>query len=181
MRVLGIDPGTSPALALLTSPDVGSVVRKIRQTEDGLDEAALVATIKELAPDRVVIERVQAFPGQGASSGFNFGASWGLIRGIVCALGIPYTLVVPVVWKRKLLDPTQYNMGPVLTVARKTLSPEDKRAHDLVRRAAQKDAAIAYIREHYPAINLYIGKARTPDDNVAEAVCLAAYGLVTSA
>lgn len=47
------------------------------------------------------IEKVSAMPGQGVASMFNFGMGYGIIQGVVSALGIPYELVTPQSWKKR--------------------------------------------------------------------------------
>ena len=49
---------------------------------------------------KVVIEQVSAMPGQGVTSMFNFGQSFGVIKGICSALGIPIYFIRPVKWKK---------------------------------------------------------------------------------
>ena len=49
-----------------------------------------------------VVEQVQAMPKQGSSSGFRFGASFGIILGVLGALEIPYVLVHPSKWKKAM-------------------------------------------------------------------------------
>ena len=49
---------------------------------------------------KVVIEQVSAMPGQGVTSMFNFGQSFGVIKGICAALGIPIYFVRPSKWKK---------------------------------------------------------------------------------
>ena len=52
---------------------------------------------KEIA---VVVEHVNAMPGQGVTSMFNFGQSFGVIKGICAALGLPIYFVRPTKWKK---------------------------------------------------------------------------------
>lgn len=49
------------------------------------------------------VEHVGSMPGQGVTSMFNFGMGWGLVRGILAGLGIPYELVRPQAWKKVML------------------------------------------------------------------------------
>ena len=48
----------------------------------------------------VVVEHVNAMPGQGVTSMFNFGQSFGVIKGICAALGLPIHFVRPTKWKK---------------------------------------------------------------------------------
>ena len=49
---------------------------------------------------KVVIEQVSAMPGQGVTSMFNFGQSYGVLKGIFSAMQIPMDFVSPVKWKK---------------------------------------------------------------------------------
>jgi crossover junction endodeoxyribonuclease RuvC len=98
MIVVGIDPGSvSGALGCLgTGPQMVSDLATI---EGQINVPAFAAALRTLSPDVVVIERVHSMPKQGVASTFKFGASYGIILGVVGALGIPSFLVQPAVWK----------------------------------------------------------------------------------
>ena len=49
---------------------------------------------------RVVIEQVSAMPGQGVTSMFNFGQSFGILKGICSAMKLPMYFVRPAKWKK---------------------------------------------------------------------------------
>ena len=49
---------------------------------------------------RVVIEHVSAMPGQGVTSMFNFGQSFGILKGICTAMQLPMFFVRPNKWKK---------------------------------------------------------------------------------
>ena len=49
---------------------------------------------------KVVVEHVTAMPGQGVTSMFNFGQSFGVIKGICAALKLPIHFVRPTKWKK---------------------------------------------------------------------------------
>jgi crossover junction endodeoxyribonuclease RuvC len=49
---------------------------------------------------KVVVEHVTAMPGQGVTSMFNFGQSFGVLKGICAALKLPIYFVRPVKWKK---------------------------------------------------------------------------------
>jgi crossover junction endodeoxyribonuclease RuvC len=58
--------------------------------------------IAKHAPSMAYVERAQAFPGQGASSGFSYGRSVGAIEAVVALCSSPMSLVEASGWKRKL-------------------------------------------------------------------------------
>ena len=49
---------------------------------------------------RVIIEHVSAMPGQGVTSMFNFGQSFGILKGICSAMQLPMYFVRPAKWKK---------------------------------------------------------------------------------
>ena len=49
---------------------------------------------------RVVIEQVSAMPGQGVTSMFNFGQSFGVLKGVCTAMQLPMYFVRPAKWKK---------------------------------------------------------------------------------
>ena len=49
---------------------------------------------------RVVIEQVSAMPGQGVTSMFNFGQSFGILKGICSAMQLSMFFVRPAKWKK---------------------------------------------------------------------------------
>ena len=53
-----------------------------------VDARAFAYALKELCPTHAVIERVNAFPGQGVTSSFRFGMGYGIIMGVLYAHGI---------------------------------------------------------------------------------------------
>ena len=49
---------------------------------------------------KVIIEHVSAMPGQGVTSMFNFGQSFGILKGICSAMNLPMYFVRPAKWKK---------------------------------------------------------------------------------
>ena len=62
--------------------------------------AILKDNIKDGEEVSVVVEQVNAMPGQGVTSMFNFGQTFGAIKGICAALGLPIFFVRPSKWKK---------------------------------------------------------------------------------
>jgi len=177
MKVLGVDIGVSPALALLDtqSSKVVAALHIPLRSDGHMDEAAVCSAIRWMKPDLVTTEKLQAFPKQGASSGFNFGFSWGLVVGAARARKAEVLVVRPVEWK-KMLAERGYDMGPERPERGTKLSAAQRKEMDLARKTAQKEAAIAYVQNHHPEVELTHGRRRNPDHDLADAVCLADYG-----
>ncbi len=174
MRVLGIDPGMTPALCLRDTVTGECTAQRVPMADTRLDEVGLRAAIVALRPDRACIELVGVMPGQGSSSSGKFMVAWGLARGICRGLGLAYSLVTPQVWKRVVL--AGCDMGPDLPKTG-TTSPADRKRVVAARKDAQKAAAVAYVQARYPAVQLVLPRCRVPDHNLAEAVCIADYGV----
>jgi hypothetical protein len=99
--IMGIDPGISGAVAFYFP------VVPARIAVDDVPVAGGEINVSELArmirihrPTVAVIERVSAMPGNGAVSMFNFGRSYGDVRGVIGALDIPLHFVTPQKWKK---------------------------------------------------------------------------------
>lgn len=109
MKILGIDPGATGALALLDGEtlldvlDMPVVEIVVSKKNRKIVSPTLVAeTIKTLAPDRIMLEKVGTRPGEGAVGAFSFGRSFGIVEGVIAALGVPMEYTYPAAWKRAL-------------------------------------------------------------------------------
>jgi crossover junction endodeoxyribonuclease RuvC len=109
MRIIGIDPGLSGGIAILEDNKVKEmfdmpVMADGKKNKRQLNSAFLVQLIKENIKDIedtvMVVEQVNAMPGQGVTSMFNFGQTFGAIKGICAALGLPIFFVRPTKWKK---------------------------------------------------------------------------------
>jgi crossover junction endodeoxyribonuclease RuvC len=99
--ILGIDPGISGAIAFYFPGISSRVAAEDMPTAGGeVNAAGLADRIRKMRPDVAVIERVGAMPGQGVSSTFKFGASFGVACGVLAALEIPCHRVSPASWKK---------------------------------------------------------------------------------
>ena len=109
MKVVGIDPGLSGAIAILENNKVIDifdmpVMSEGKKNKRQLNSAQLVNIIKDSAANdediSVVVEQVNAMPGQGVTSMFNFGQTFGAIKGVCAALDLPIFFVRPSKWKK---------------------------------------------------------------------------------
>ncbi len=109
MKIFGIDPGLSGAIAILEKKKVLSlfdmpVMAEGKKNKKQLNSAQLVDIIREnsIGDDEivVVVEQVNAMPGQGVTSMFNFGQTFGAIKGVCAALNLPIFFVRPSKWKK---------------------------------------------------------------------------------
>ena len=109
MKIIGIDPGLSGAIAILENNKVlrifdMPVMSEGKKNKRQINSALLVNILKENVLNNeeisVVIEQVNAMPGQGVTSMFNFGQTFGAIKGICAALELPIFFVRPSKWKK---------------------------------------------------------------------------------
>jgi crossover junction endodeoxyribonuclease RuvC len=109
MKIIGIDPGLSGAIAVLENNKVESIIDmpvmpEGKKNKRQLNSAQLVKIIKRNILNSkevvVVVEQVNAMPGQGVTSMFNFGQTFGAIKGIAAALELPIFFVRPAKWKK---------------------------------------------------------------------------------
>ncbi len=109
MKIIGIDPGLSGAVAILENNKVLNifdipVMSEGKKNKRQLNSALLVSMFKENINKgeeiAIVVEQVNAMPGQGVTSMFNFGQTFGALKGICAALELPIFFVRPSKWKK---------------------------------------------------------------------------------
>ena len=121
MVIFGIDPGVSGAICVLKEGKIIEIYemptmidgKKNKRQVNGAEVTNIL--LKEINSFRdnesessfkleerikVVVEHVTAMPGQGVTSMFNFGQSFGVIKGICSALSLPIYFVRPTKWKK---------------------------------------------------------------------------------
>ena len=109
MITIGIDPGINGAISIVENKKIIEVhdtptMIDGKKNKRQINGAQVTNIIKEILNDGkevvVVVEHVNAMPGQGVTSMFNFGQSFGVIKGICSALSIPIYFVRPTKWKK---------------------------------------------------------------------------------
>ena len=109
MIIFGIDPGVSGAICVLENKKVIEIFDMPtmidgKKNKRQINGSQVTNIIKERLNDGkeiiVVVEHVNAMPGQGVTSMFNFGQSFGIIKGICAALSLPIHFVRPTKWKK---------------------------------------------------------------------------------
>ncbi len=153
MKIIGIDPGLSGAIAILEKNKVKDifsipVMPEGKKNKRQLNSAQLVKLLKNnINPDEetvIVVEQVNAMPGQGVTSMFNFGQTFGAIKGIAAALELPIFFVRPSKWKKHF---------------------------DLIN--SSKDASRTKAIEMYPALSDKLSKKK--DVNKSDAILIARF------
>ena len=111
MLIIGIDPGISGSICffedgkitdLVEMPSMAEGKKNKRQVNGAQIYNEISSRIKnhEKRNIKVVIEQVSAMPGQGVTSMFNFGQSFGVLKGICSAMQLPMYFVRPAKWKK---------------------------------------------------------------------------------
>ncbi len=107
-------------------------------------------------PDLAIIESVHAMPGQGVCSMFSFGRGVGQLEALLVYKGVPWRAVAPQRWQKTVLGSLPGSEG--------------------------KRAAIAWIRQQWPTLNLRASpRCKTDHDGMADALAIAFYGFKTLA
>ena len=153
MKIIGIDPGLSGAIAILENKNVLKlfdmpVMAEGKKNKKQLNSAQLVNIIKKniyKSDDiAVVVEQVNAMPGQGVTSMFNFGQTFGAIKGVCAALNLPIFFVRPSKWKKYF---------------------------ELIN--SSKDSSRTKVIEMYPSLSSQLSKKK--DVNKSDAILIARY------
>ena len=110
MLIIGIDPGISGSICFFKDGRILEVIEMPVMTEGKKNKKQvngaqiynefLKRINKKEDEIRVVIEQVSAMPGQGVTSMFNFGQSYGILKGICSAKQLPMFFVRPAKWKK---------------------------------------------------------------------------------
>ena len=111
MLIIGIDPGISGAICFFDNGKILDVIemptmnegkKNKRQVNGAQIYNEIYKRINKTHNEevRVVVEQVSAMPGQGVTSMFNFGQSFGIIKGICSAMRLSLYFVRPAKWKK---------------------------------------------------------------------------------
>ena len=111
MLIIGIDPGITGSICFFEDGKIIDVVEMPNMAEGKKNKKQVNGAqiyheislkIKNLKKEeiKVVIEQVSAMPGQGVTSMFNFGQSFGILKGICSGMQLPMYFVRPAKWKK---------------------------------------------------------------------------------
>ncbi len=137
---IGIDPGKSGGIAVIY-PD--GKARTVPYSDYDLECLCGLAKSYQAV---CCLEKVGAMPGQGVTSMFNFGVSYGYIKGVLEAYRIPYQEIPPQRWKK------EFGLN------------------------SDKAASVEVCRKLFPDVNLLATeRCKKPHDGMAEALLMAEY------
>jgi crossover junction endodeoxyribonuclease RuvC len=111
MLIIGIDPGITGSICFFQDGKIIDVIEMPNMPEGKKNKKQVNGAqifyeislkIKDVKKEdiKVVIEQVSAMPGQGVTSMFNFGQSFGILKGICSAMQLPMYFVRPTKWKK---------------------------------------------------------------------------------
>ena len=157
MLYLGIDPGKQGAAVLLRGD--GSLVSVMKLPILGKDidihdlsswlEATCIVegcTVDSLSAALEALGSRPA-PKMGATSAITMGRNWGRLEGLLCGLGVRYDIVQPKRWQQEVCPGS----------------------------GDPKPRSISAAKRLLPALDLTPGRKKKPDDNIADAACIAEY------
>ena len=111
MLIIGIDPGITGSICffrdgkiidVVEMPNMAEGKKNKRQVNGAQIYNEITSRIQNIEKKdiKVVIEQVSAMPGQGVTSMFNFGQSFGVLKGVCSAMQLPMYFVRPAKWKK---------------------------------------------------------------------------------
>lgn len=164
MIVLGIDPGLTGGLALIKSGERPRVIAAVdipvvgENAKRRVDVLKVIKFLQKHSIAHGFIERAQAMPDQGASSGFIYGRAVGALEACVQGMQIPMTVVEASAWKKAngLLRPNHV----------------DKKQWSKIVKKASRQRALQLFPEAEPMMS------REMDHGRAEAALIARFGLI---
>jgi crossover junction endodeoxyribonuclease RuvC len=126
MITIGIDPGLSGAIGILDEGryvdvvDMPIVSKGSGSVKNEVDPAGLIKILRSYAPAdeyvMAVLERVNAMPGQGVSSVFSLGDSFGCARSAIAACRFEMTYIAPAQWKKHFKLTSDKEMSRALAI-----------------------------------------------------------------
>ena len=152
--IAGIDVGLKGGVAFLEPANPQRAFAVIMPTCEGprgdiVDFDALARLLAANMPTEILVESVWGIAGQGAKSMFRFGEAFGTVVSCVKAGRYRLSFVNPTTWQGKIIPGTE--------------------------KGDTKPAAAAFVRRHYPHVQLVRERCRVPHDGMADALCIAHY------
>lgn len=139
MITIGIDPGLSGAIGVLRNGiyvevhDMPIVAKGTGSVKNEVDPAGLIALLRQSVPADesvvVALERVNAMPGQGSSSIFSLGDSFGCARSAIAGCRFETVYVTPMQWKKHFKLTSDKEMSRALAVRMFPTAPLNLKKH----------------------------------------------------
>lgn len=154
--IIGIDPGQQGGIAVIEGASLMELHKcptHGSRNSPEYDVFGMNSLINKYRDEDVVIymEQIYATPGSGSASMLKFGKGFGIWIGIAAANGIPLRFVRPQEWQKEF--------APIPSGVART-----------------KHVSIDAAKKLFPDADLKPGRKYLDDDNLAEAILIAAYG-----
>lgn len=155
MKILGVDPGKSGAIALLDSE-----TKKLEYSKypllpnDEIDHKALYELVTQYNPDWIFMEKVHSVYGSSAKSNFSFGKSVGITETICFLIQKPVEMVTPKKWQNVVWS-------------------------GIIKVKDAKKNSLTAVKSIFPSYNfLATERSRVPHDGLVDAALIAYYGML---
>jgi len=140
MLVVAVDPGLTGAIGFLRDgayvavEDMPTVLKGVGSVKNEVSPQGMKTLIKErLQPGEAVvavIEKVGAMPGQGVSSVFSLGDSYGAARAVLATAGFELVQVHPATWKKYFKLTSDKELSRALATRLFPAAPLHLKKHD---------------------------------------------------
>jgi hypothetical protein len=112
MKFVGIDNGLHGAVVCIFDDKSAATTLSfhdtptlsVKRSDDEYDEAKMREVLLQIKPDYVCLEKSQAMPKQGVVSMHKTGTGYGIWRGLLAGLQIPYEIVGPKTWQKEFFQ-----------------------------------------------------------------------------
>lgn len=159
-RYIGIDPGVKGYIAVITEGEPGNMEFCSIADNDYRSISQFLKGVKKASGENCVccMESVHAIFGSSAKATFSFGEVFGVLQGILVALGIPYHLVPPKTWQKEIwiTEDKEYKAGKAID---------------------NKRTSVNAARRIFPDVDFRrTSKCKNLDDNKCDATLICEYG-----
>jgi hypothetical protein len=165
MKYIGIDPGKSGGIAVLSDVDCIKVAAMPTDKSNEIICSELSELLKDA--DFVVLEDVHSIFGMSAQSNFQFGRVLGIVEGVLGTLNKNYVRVTPKVWQKEVwgtVEPKGTLTGKLL----KSGKPHIK--------IDTKATSLIVAQQLFPDVNLLAtSRSKVPHDGIVDSLLIAEY------
>lgn len=115
MYIIGIDPGINGGLCVLKHD---KIIEKIVMPLVGkeYDAQSIFKFLKKYKNSKVILEKSQPQFRDGRKQAFKTGYGYGLLQGIITTLEIPYEIVMPKMWQKRVFEGLPHNDTKVASI-----------------------------------------------------------------
>ena len=114
--IIGIDNGIAGGISFFRPENNNLFVLPmpiVKAAKDGRNEYDIPAIVNLLknykSVKMVILEKDQPYPGIGATAVFTNGRNYGIMEGILVTMGLPYMVVHPKTWQKKMFEGMPYD------------------------------------------------------------------------